>query len=490
MADPENENKKHGENKADDADFLNDELDELSAFGGDDLADPSDSAIDDLLGGEIEPLDEFVPTPAATPIEPTPIPDEPIEDPGTVAGNQRLEGSQRRRRERPRPRREAAPSEDDIIFDDDDFVPTLPDEIPVIEPEPVVVPPEPVLEEEIPAIYPEIEDIPPIPEPAPFPEAPPSAFDPTPIPVEEPEIEPAPEPIPAELPEVEILESAPIGLGAIDDDFEDLPDVPELDLEAPAPVIDPTPVPDLDAIGDLPPPVEADFPGDDELMPPPISVDDEALPGTAVELEDEPLEEAGAAPAQSAAQAPVSAFKHWLGNLKALELASLAVLLLSCIIGTYLFSSWAKKGRPDREVAPKPLSEPPASIAGEVAKIGSLQAYWRKKTDEDSDKIESEYLPVVSVTLDGGGDGYLLAVFYDSMNKIAGTADGKISNGKFVSNDSPTGLLTCTEGLPNIFELSTYQAEEERRWRVVLKESTNKDDYKDLANFTFPGELR
>ena len=79
MADPDNEHENQNDPSGEDADFLQDgldtdsQLDELTSFASEDLADfgsaSGDALVDDLLGAPLDPIDE----PAAE-AEPPPLP--------------------------------------------------------------------------------------------------------------------------------------------------------------------------------------------------------------------------------------------------------------------------------------------------------------------------------------------------------------------------------------------------------------------------------
>ena len=108
----------------------------------------------------------------------------------------------------------------------------------------------------------------------------------------------------------------------------------------------------------------------------------------------------------------------------------------------------------------------------------------------DKNLVISEYLPVVQLELDGGSQGYVLAVFYDANGKPINNASRAIENGVFAKTAQNTGTLTCTRGLENEYVLSRYQAGGEDPWSVILKESSDNGTWSEIAHFYFPGELR
>ncbi|MFT5854466.1 MAG: hypothetical protein ACI8XO_001710 [Verrucomicrobiales bacterium] len=519
-----------------DESFLTDELPDPE-FDGTPIAQrPRDSAIPRI--GNI--LDKALSGSELIPSSPKP---EPEPQPEEVAGNQRLDPGQRRRR--PRPRQRVTPDEDEIVFDDDEeFIAAIPDEIsseevaapveetiepepelpdapdaefvatpsavesqePELEPEPefiptpVVIEPEPDLE---PAslLDPEPDFAPTPAEPEPQPIADPEPvvestleslgdpdsellpeevfepeFEPELVAVREPEFEPISPSAPASetaadlLPDEEFIPApAAAEPGDLDRDFEDLPDVPELELppiESPEPALAAD-----DSIQDLEP---------DQSSSQTLAVGDS--------LDDDDVGSKVSQAAKSGSS--FGGLKGFVGQLQPLEMACLTVIFISCLGGAFLFNSWSKAGIPPRQIDPKPAEHAPDSIDGAIAKIGKLEAYWRPKSETDSPKITSDFLPVLNLTLDSSSKGYLLAIFRNAEGDLVDTADQKIEGGKFVTTGKSSGTMTATSGLPNDYALATYRVENKWRWSVTLRESADQQEWTDLAVFYFPGESR
>ncbi|MGI9240264.1 MAG: hypothetical protein ACR2RV_05655 [Verrucomicrobiales bacterium] len=531
MADPEKHTDNDDpENIGDDTEFLKggidagSDLDELT-FEDDELVDLSgsgSSAIDEILGSPLTSAEDESPaTGSGTSQIPAARSDSEIPGSGSVldqaltgqtnfpdpatpqnlgeedppaesAGNQRLDPSQRRTRPRPRPRprQRSAPAEDEIIFDDDDdFAGILPEEpeetspvaeLPPSEPE-LPTAPEPIVEATTsPASLHDFE-----PEPA---------FEPTPTP------EPAPVTPPPAIPEI-----PPVGLGEIDDEFEDLPDVPEPALPPQQPPetpsqIDPTPVPDFKAMAQptgLPrsvadPDVEDFDPPAPAPAAPAESTPDDNTGAQSIDEDELAAEEAvpPPPPPPEKSDTKMGLGNKLFGQLAPLELASLAVIAVGCIFGVFLFNSWSKSGLPPRTVLEKPAESVPSSLDGQIIQASSLEAYWRARNENDSSKITSGFLPELELTLAGSANGYLLAIFRNDEGQLVGTADLKVEAGKVVSTGSQTGTLTSPVGLDNEFVLATYRVEDKWRWQVTLKESVDKEDWAEIAHFYFPADSR
>ncbi len=129
-------------------------------------------------------------------------------------------------------------------------------------------------------------------------------------------------------------------------------------------------------------------------------------------------------------QSATGAGRSVLGQLKPLELASLIVIALGCLGGVFIFNSWSKSGLPPRSVPAKPAETAPSSLDGQIVQISKLEAYWRSKDETDPSKVISEFLPELSLTLDGGTKGYFLAIFRNAEGELVDTADQKVEGWK------------------------------------------------------------
>lgn len=269
-------------------------------------------------------------------------------------------------------------------------------------------------------------------------------------------------------------------------------------IEEPPLSIDPNPIPDVEAIARRPDPPEDSADAElDALIPLPPPPDEataaafspdagEPLADDELTIDDIPSPQ----PPDKRVESATGAGRSLFGQLKPLELASLIVIALGCLGGIFLFNSWSKSGLPPRSVPAKPAETAPSRLDGQIVQISKLEAYWRSKDESDSSKVMSKFLPELSLTLDGGTKGYLLAIFRNAEGELVDTADLKIEAGKFVSTGNDTATLTATIGLENEFVLATYRAEDRWRWNVTLRESADKEEWTDIARFYFPADRR
>ena len=276
----------------------------------------------------------------------------------------------------------------------------------------------------------------------------------------------------------------------IDSEFDDLPELPDLDsIEALSPadevLIDPTPQPDYEALvaEDV---SEEDLP-DDETTPA-IASDGAEYEGDD-DLIDDPLPEETDHIDPIRGNGVLAATKEWFAGLKPLELASLIVIALSCLAGIFMFSAWSKKGTPQRPLLPQPQATTPGSISGSHVTISSIDSYWESSATDDPE-ADQQFLPVLELTVEPSSTGTILAVFKDDQGGIIDSVSERVEGGRFVSTGEATGRLVCPSGLENEFLLATYLGDDDWNWTVNLRESKDNREFADLAFFNFTGDRR
>ena len=232
---------------------------------------------------------------------------------------------------------------------------------------------------------------------------------------------------------------------------------------------------------DSPPPSESeseeisedapDLPGED--APAEMATQPEKPPGEPSPAPTSPSKATASAPketeAKKADSEPAAPARR---SLKTVELVSLIVLAVFLLGGLGFFVKVFLNQIP---TAKQGVEMPDFPVKGERVAVTDAVNFWREpiRTGPNRDTVRSDtkLIPVVELTIEGGGNGALRIFFRDGEGLLVGDSVTRaFSGGRFDATREPKIQIAATAGFKDIAMYAAYQTGETKPWTIEVYE--------------------